>query len=147
MIKDADFTILQGDARKLSSRVRDIDCIVTEPDLGPALRDVPTDAYAAKIVAKLEPLYSGFFENAFNSLKNDSKIVVVIPYFQTRSGRPVVTRFGQRAEEIGFKQVFPFKEEYFETDNESVQNLVCLASLIDVAERHKTGREICVFQK
>jgi tRNA G10 N-methylase Trm11 len=146
-IKDADFTILQGDARRLSSRVRDIDCIVTEPDLGPALRDVPTDAYAAKLVAKLEPLYFSFFENAFNSLKTDGKLVIVIPYFQTRSGKPVITRFGQKAEEIGFKQVFPFKKEYFETDNESVQNLVRLASLVDITERQKTGREIRVFQK
>jgi tRNA G10 N-methylase Trm11 len=146
-IKDADFTILQGDARRLSSRVRDIDCIVTEPDLGPALRDVPTDAYAAKIVAKLEPLYFSFFENAFNSLIPDGTLVIVIPYFQTRSGKPVVTRFGQKAEEIGFKQVFPFKGEHFETDKESVQNLIRLASLIDVTERHKTGREIRVFQK
>jgi tRNA G10 N-methylase Trm11 len=146
-IKDADFTILQGDARRLSSRVREIDCIVTEPDLGPALRDVPTDAYAAKIVAKLEPLYFSFFENAFNSLIPDGTLVIVIPYFQTRSGKPVVTRFGQKAEEIGFKQVFPFKGEHFETDKESVQNLIRLASLIDVTERHKTGREIRVFQK
>ena len=146
-IKDADFTILQGDARRLSSRVRDIDCIVTEPDLGPALRDVPTDAYAAKIVAKLEPLYFSFFENAFNSLIPDGTLVIVIPYFQTRSGKPVVTRFGQKAEEIGFKQVFPFKGEHFETDKESVQNLIRSASLIDVTERHKTGREIRVFQK
>jgi tRNA G10 N-methylase Trm11 len=146
-IKDADFTILQGDARRLTSRVRDIDCIATEPDLGPALRDVPTDAYAARIVAKLEPLYFGFFENAFNSLKTDGKLVVITPYFQTRSGKPTITRFDQKAKDIGFKQVFPLKKEYFETDNESVQNLARLASLVDVAERHKTGREILVFQK
>ena len=146
-IKDSDFTILQGDARRLSSRVRDIDCIATEPDLGPALRDVPTDAYAARIITKLEPLYFGFFEDAFDLLKTDGKLAVVTPYFQTRSGKPIMTRFDQKAEEIGFKQVFPFRKEYFETDNESVQNLIRLASLVDVAERHKTGREIRVFQK
>jgi tRNA G10 N-methylase Trm11 len=146
-IKDSDFTILQGDARRLSSRVRDIDCIATEPDLGPALRDVPTDAYAARIITKLEPLYFGFFEDAFDLLKTDGKLAVVTPYFQTRSGKPIMTRFDQKAEEIGFKQVFPFRKEYFETDNESVQNIIRLASLVDVAERHKTGREIRVFQK
>ena len=146
-LKDVDFTLLQGDARRLSSRVRDVECIATEPDLGPALRDVPTNAYAAKIVAKLEPLYFGFFEDAFKSLKADGRLVVVTPYFQTRSGEPVATRFAEKAEEIGFKRVFPFKEEVFEKKNEAVQNLAGLASFIDVSERHKTGREIHVFQK
>jgi len=146
-LKDVDFILLQGDARKLSSRIRDVDCIATEPDLGPALRDVPTNAYADKIVAKLEPLYFGFLEDAFRSLKAGGRLVFVSPSFQTRSGKPVATRFGAKAEEIGFKRVFPFKKEFFAHDGEAEQNLAGLASLVDVAERHKTGREINVFQK
>jgi tRNA G10 N-methylase Trm11 len=146
-LKDADFTLLQGDARKLSSRVRDVDCIVTEPDLGPALRDVPTNAYADKLVSKLEPLFFSFFEDAFKSLKAEGRLVVVTPYFQTRSGRPVATRFAQKALEIGFKQVYPLKKEFFAHDGEAEQNLASMVSLVDVAERHKTGREIHVFQK
>jgi tRNA G10 N-methylase Trm11 len=124
-----------------------VDCIATEPDLGPALRDVPTNAYAAKIVAKLEPLYFGFFEDAFKSLKAEGRLVVVTPYFQTRSGKPVATRFAEKAAEIGFKQVSPFKKESFAHDGEAEQNLAAMVSLFDVAERHKTGREIHVFQK
>jgi tRNA G10 N-methylase Trm11 len=146
-LKDADFTILQGDARRLSSRVRDVDCIATEPDLGPALRDAPTNSYATKIIAKLEPLYFGFFEDAFNALKADGRLVVVTPCLQTRSGEPVATRFGEKAEEIGFKRVFPLKKEFFAHDGEAEQTLAGLASLIDVAERHKTGREIHIFQR
>ena len=146
-LKEADFTVLQGDARRLSSRVREVDCIATEPDLGPALRDVPTNAYAEKMVAKLEPLFFGFFEDAFKSLKAEGRLVVVTPYFQTRSGRPVVTRFAQKALGIGFKQVYPLKKEFFAHDGEAEQNLAGMVSLVDVAERHKTGREIHVFQK
>ncbi|HJW65542.1 MAG TPA: methyltransferase domain-containing protein [Candidatus Bathyarchaeia archaeon] len=146
-LKEADFTVLQGDARRLSSRVREVDCIATEPDLGPALRDVPTNAYAEKMVAKLEPLFFGFFEDAFKSLKAEGRLVVVTPYFQTRSGKPVATRFVQKAVEVGFKQVSPFKKESFAYDGEAEQNLAGMVSLFDVAERHKTGREIHVFQK
>jgi tRNA G10 N-methylase Trm11 len=139
--------VLQGNALKLSSRIRNVDCIATEPDLGPALRDVPTNAYASKIVAKLEPLYFGFFEDAFRALNVDGRLVVVTPYFQTRSDKPVMTRFAQRAEEIGFKRLCPFNKKHFEKDGEAERNLFGLESLIDLAERHKVGREIQVFQK
>ncbi len=146
-LKDVDFTVLQGDARKLSSRVRNIDCVATEPDLGPALRHTPTDAYAAKIVAKLEPLYFGFLEDAYEVLNPDGKLAIATPYFQTRSGKPVITRFAKKAKEVGFSQVFPFKKEFFTKDTEAERNLAGLASLVDVAERHKVGREIHIFQK
>jgi len=146
-MKEPDFTVLQGDARKLSPRIRNVECIATEPDLGPALRDVPTNAYAAKIVSKLEPLYFGFLEDAFNVLNAGGRLVLVTPCFQTRSGEPVETRFEEKAEQVGFQRVFPFKKEHFACEGEAENNLVDLASLLDVAERHKVGREIHVFQK
>lgn len=146
-LKNADFTVLQGDARKLSPRIRNVDCIATEPDLGPALRDVPTNAYAAKIVAKLEPLFFGFLEDAFDVLNAEGRLVLVTPCFQTRSGEPVATRFAEKAEQVGFRRISPFKKEYFSGDGEAENNLIGLQSLLDVAERHKVGREIHVFQK
>jgi tRNA G10 N-methylase Trm11 len=146
-LKNADFTVLQGDARKLSPRIRNVDSIATEPDLGPALRDVPTNAYAAKIVAKLEPLFFGFLEDAFNVPKAERRLVLVTPCFQTRSGEPVATRFAEKAEQVGFQRVSPFKKEYFAKEGEAESNLIGLQSLLDVAERHKVGREIHVFQK
>jgi tRNA G10 N-methylase Trm11 len=146
-LEQADFTVLQGDARKLSTRVRNIDCIATEPDLGPALRNIPTKAYAARIITKLEPLFFGFLEDAFKVLSPEGRLAIVTPYFQTRSGESVATRFAEKAKEVGFKQVFPFKKEFFAKDGEAERNLVGLASLVDVAERHKVGREIHIFQK
>jgi tRNA G10 N-methylase Trm11 len=146
-LKDADFTVLQADARKLSSKVRNVDCIATEPDLGPALRHAPTKAYAAKIVAKLEPMYFGFLEDAVNVLNPGGRLAIVTPCFQTRSGEPVETRFAQKAEEIGFMRVLPFKREFFAKEGEAENKLAGLSSLVDIAERHKVGREIHVFQK
>ncbi len=146
-LKSASFTVLQGDARKLSPRIRNVDCIATEPDLGPALRDNPTNVYAAKIVTKLEPLFFSFLEDAFEVLGHKGRLVLVTPYFQTRSGKPVPTRFAEKAEEIGFKRLFPFKKEHFPKEDEAENRLIGLTSIVDVAERHKVGREINVFQK
>ncbi len=146
-LKGADFVVLQGDARKLSSRVRNVDCIATEPDLGPALRHTPTNTYAAKIIIKLEPLYFDFLEDAYNMLNDNGRLVLVTPYFQTRSGETVATRFVEKAEEIGFRRVFPLRGEFFEKISEAEQKLAALTSLIDVAERHKVGREIHIFEK
>jgi hypothetical protein len=56
-------------------------------------------------------------------------------------------RFGEKAEEFGFKRVYPFKMEFFEKNGEAEQKLAALTSLVDVAERHKVGREIHIFQK
>ena len=43
-LHNAEFRVLQGDIGRLPEKVGQemIDCIVTEPDLGPALREVPT---------------------------------------------------------------------------------------------------------
>ena len=62
ILKDADFRVVQGDVGRLAQKIgqETVDCIVTEPDLGPALRQVPTGPYALKIIQKLEPLYFRF---------------------------------------------------------------------------------------
>lgn len=146
-LKKADFVVLQGDARKLSYRVRNVDCVATEPDLGPALQHIPTNNYAAKIISKLEPLYFEYLKDAYNMLNDNGRLVMVTPYFQTRSGETVTMRFGEKAEEFGFKRVYPFKMEFFEKNGEAEQKLAALTSLVDVAERHKVGREIHIFQK
>jgi hypothetical protein len=72
---------------------------------------------------------------------------VITPYFQTRSGEPAGTHFVEKAKEVGFKQVFPFREKFFAKDSGTERNLVDLVSFVDVSERHKVGREIHIFQK
>ena len=65
-LEDAEFRVVQGDVGRVGAEnwARNGDCIVTEPDLGPALRQVPTGPYALKIIQKLEPLYFTFVEEA-----------------------------------------------------------------------------------
>jgi tRNA G10 N-methylase Trm11 len=147
-LKEAEFTVLPGDARRLKDKiVQEVDCIVTEPDLGPALRHVATTPYATKIIGELEPLYYSFLEEAYNLLKGDGRLVLVAPYIKTRSGKPVTMRIGEEAVKTGFKKVYLFQRRIFAEDSGVQENLMEMASFVDVEERHKIGREIHIFQK
>lgn len=148
-LENAEYRIIQGDVHKLSQKIgwEQVDCIATEPDLGPALRQMPTTSYAVRIAEKLEPLYHGLLEEAYKVLKSSGRLVLVSPYIKTRSGNPVTMRIEEKAVEIGFELVYPFKREFFAEDAAVPENLIAMASLIDAEERHKIGREIHVFQK
>jgi tRNA G10 N-methylase Trm11 len=147
-LKEVEYAVVQGDACRLAGKLgEEVDCIATEPDLGPALRQVPTMPYAAKIVAKLEPLYYSFLKEAYRILKKGGRLVVVTPYMRTRSGRPVTMPVGEKAISIGFKRVYPFQEKVFAEDVDVKEEMAKMASFVDAEERHKVGREIHVFQK
>jgi tRNA G10 N-methylase Trm11 len=148
-LENAEYRVLQGDVRRLSQKIgwEQVDCIATEPDLGPALRQVPTTSYAMRIVGKLEPLYYGLLEEAYKVLKSDGRVVLVSPCIKTRSGKPVTMGVEEKALEIGFERVYPFKRGLFAEDIVVPEKLMAMASFVDAEERHKVGREIHVFQK
>jgi tRNA G10 N-methylase Trm11 len=148
-LENADYRVLQGDVRRLSQKIgwEQVDCIATEPDLGPALRQVPTTSYAVRIVGKLEPLYYGLLEEAYKVLKSAGRLVLVSPYIKTRSGKPVTMGVEEKALEIGFERVYLFKRRLFAEETAVPEKLMTMASFVDVKERHKIGREIYVFQK
>jgi tRNA G10 N-methylase Trm11 len=147
-LKDADYTILHGDARHLADLLHEeIDCIATEPDLGPALRQVPTTSYARRIIEKLWPLYSDFLREAYAVLKKDGRLVMVTPYVKTRSGEPVTMHIEQEAKDVGFRICYPFQRHDFEEEGNLLTCLTSTTSFVEVAERHKIGREILILQK
>jgi tRNA G10 N-methylase Trm11 len=147
-LEKPEYTILQGDARRLTDKLKGrVDCIATEPDLGPALRQIPTTPYATKIIAKLEPLYYSFLEEAYKTLKENGRLALVTPYIRTRSGRPVTMPIVEKAIATGFERVYPFQREIFARDVEVKEKLAETASFVDAEIRHKIGREIHVFQK
>jgi tRNA G10 N-methylase Trm11 len=148
-LENAEYRVLQGDVRKLSQKVglEQVDCIATEPDLGPALRQVPTTSYARRIVGKLEPLYHGLLEEAYTVLKSSGRLVLVSPYFKTRSAKPVTMGVGEKASELGFERVYTFERDFFAEDTVVPERLMAMTSFVDVGERHKVGREIHVFRK
>jgi tRNA G10 N-methylase Trm11 len=148
-LRDGEFRVLKGDALRLRSIVgSNIDCIVTEPDLGPALKDVPTSPYAQKIIDKLTPLYSGFLEQAHEVLREGGRLVLVTPCLRTRAGKPITMRTENMAQDIGFAMIYPFgKKEVFESYDYVKEDMRIMRRFVDMTERHKTGREIHVFQK
>jgi tRNA G10 N-methylase Trm11 len=148
-LEKAEYRVLQGDVRKLSAKVgqEQVDCVATEPDLGPALRQVPTTSYATRLVERLEPLYHVFLMQAYRVLRSDGRLVVVSPYVKTRSGQPVTMRLEEKALAIGYKRVQPFQRAFFAEETAASEKLTALGSLVDVEERHKIGREIHIFQK
>jgi tRNA G10 N-methylase Trm11 len=148
-LENAEYRVLQGDVHKLSQKIGwdQVNCVATEPDLGPALRQVPTTSYASRIAEKLEPLYYSLLKEAYKVLKKKGRLALVAPYIKTRSGKPVTIRIEEKAGEIGFEKVYPFERRFFAEETEVPEKLTALASLVDVEERHKVGREIHVFQK
>ncbi|MCW4010859.1 MAG: hypothetical protein NWF05_09610 [Candidatus Bathyarchaeota archaeon] len=145
-LADADYAVVQGDARDLRRKIREVDCVATEPDLGPALREVPTEPYAEKIVSSLKPLFEDFLVSAHGVMWAGSYLAVVTPYIKTRSGKAVTMNIGKMAQSVGFKAVAPFREVAFVGDAADFP-LRDLTSFVDVDERHKIGREISIFQK
>jgi tRNA G10 N-methylase Trm11 len=148
-LPNADFRVIEGNVASLTKRIgfETIDCIVTEPDLGPPLKQIPTTPYAGKVIEKLEPLFFGFIEEAFNVLRKNGRLVLVTPYIVARSGEIVTMKIIQKAEEVGFKAVKPFGKDAYGENPFLKENLAELASLVESDERHKIGREIHIFQK
>ena len=133
-LEDAEFRVVQGDVTKLAEKVgqETVDCIVTEPDLGPALRQVPTGPYAQKIIEKLEPLFFSLVDQAYKVLKKDGRLVVVTPYIITRSGQSVTMPIAEKLENKGFKLVQPFSEDMFSQNAREHEELVSMRSLVEV---------------
>jgi tRNA G10 N-methylase Trm11 len=148
-LAEAEFRVVQGDVGRLAQKVgqENVDCIVTEPDLGPALRQVPTGPYAQKIIQKLEPLFFGFAENAYRVFKGGGRLALVTPYIVTRSGQAVTMPIGQKLESLGFKRVQPFTADMFDGQVKGCEELLELHSLVEMDERHLIGREIHIYQK
>jgi tRNA G10 N-methylase Trm11 len=148
-ISGADFRIIQGDVERLAEKVgvESVDCVVSEPDLGPALRETPTGPYAQKIIEKLEPLFLGFIEEAYRVLKIGGRLVVATPFIRTRSREAVTMPIDEKLKEVGFKRVYAFTDDMFSPQAPEHGRLMGSPSLVEMDERHKIGREIHILQK
>jgi tRNA G10 N-methylase Trm11 len=147
-LKEAKYTIMLGDARSLTDKIVEetVDCIVTEPDLGPALRHFPTEAYARRIADKLKPMYCDFLGGAYRALRVGGRLVLVAPLIKTRSETFVNLNLEEKAKVMGFRIIHPFQKEIFVNDTQ-VEELTKMSSFIDMEKRHKIGREINILQK
>jgi len=103
--------------------------------------------HAEKVIEKLEPLFFGFVQEAYKVLKPEGRLVLVTPFMRTRSGQAVTMPIAEKALETGFSVVKPFVKENFKQTHVGKEDLSALESLVEIDERHKTGREIHVFRK
>lgn len=148
-IQGAEFRVLQGNVERLAEKVglESVDCVVSEPDLGPALRESPTGPYAQRIIEKLEPLFLGFIEEAYRVLKPNGRLVVATPFIRTRSREAVTMPIDEKLRGVGFKRVYAFTDDMFSSETPEHGRLMGTASLVEIDERHKIGREIHILQK
>jgi len=148
-LADADFRVVQGDVNKLIEKIgqETVDCIVCEPDLGPALRQIPTGPYAEKIIHKLEPLYLGFVEQAFGALKPGGRLALVTPFIKTRAKQSITMPIDEKLKQLGFKQIYAFSKNMFSQSAGGLERLVNTGSLVEMDERHLIGREIHILEK
>ena len=148
-LEDTEFRVVQGNVGRLAEKIgqETVDSIVTEPDLGPALRQIPTGPYASKIIQKLEPMYFTFVEEAYRVLQKGGRLVLVTPYIITRSGQSVTMPIGEKLENLGFRRIQPFSKDTFSKDAIGLEELVGVSSLLEIDEQHKICREIHIYQK
>lgn len=81
------YRLIQSDARQLNQYISSIDCVATEPYLGPFLKRYPSDGEARRIVAELLPLYQEVLTHLLRITKK--KIVFITPRFRTNTKKEV----------------------------------------------------------
>ena len=80
-----EFHIFQSDVKKILTKLKlkSIDAIVTEPELGPLLKKLPNEKEARKIITNLISIYSPFFKIASELLKPNGRLVIILPKIRT----------------------------------------------------------------
>jgi tRNA G10 N-methylase Trm11 len=137
-LQDLDKKIMRMDATKLSKAFgpKSIDAIVTEPNLGPALKIAPGQNKAEGILRGLKPLYQKSLQEFSFVLKPGGRVCMVLPRFEfgEHFAHPEALKLAARA---GLKPVDILKKH----------NIQGSFPYVDKEQRHKTIREIWVFEK
>jgi len=137
-LQDLEKRIMKLDATKLSKvfEPRSIDAIVTEPNLGPALKIPPDQNKAEGILRGLKPLYQKSLQEFSAILKPGGRVCMVLPRFEfgEHFAHPEALKMAAKA---GLRPVDILKK----------YNIQGSFPYVDKEERHKTIREIWVFEK
>ncbi len=130
--------IRQGDATKLSRLFRpgSIDLIVTEPNLGPALKLQPDRNRAERILRGLKPLYDKSLKEFSLVLKPKGRVCMVFPRFE----------FGKHFSHLEAEKLAG-KSGMEPVNVLKSHSLPGTFPYVDKEERHRTIREIWVFSK
>ncbi len=137
-IKNIENKIRAGDARKLSSYFAEnsVDAIVSEPNLGPPLKERPDYETAKRIIESLNPLYGKAVSEMVKILKPKKRIVITSPVFMVKE-KPVGIDMNEISGKNGCLLIDPLRE----------YGISHKFPLMDYEERHNTLRQINVMEK
>ncbi|MDP3916978.1 MAG: DNA methyltransferase [Nanoarchaeota archaeon] len=108
--------VIRLDVGNMSKSTKNIDCIATEPYLGPYLRKLPKEQEARKIAEELSKLYEKFLRESSKMLKKGSKIAVIIPTFKTRDNKLIRVGFQSMIKKYNFDIFQPLKNNIIPLD-------------------------------
>lgn len=145
-LKSSVIRIFHSDARAISEHVRGgyISTIVTEPHLGPALRQRATKESATKKKNELEALYYSAFLDLTKFLRTNSKVVIVWPVFilsNLKTGLMYIDLI-EKLEKLGFYLEMPFAKEL---KKHAMGGETTRGTFIYGRPQQKVWREILVF--
>ena len=114
-IKNSPKTLV-SDISQLSKKVKSVDCIATEPYLGPYIKKLPTEMEAREIAKDISRLYNNFLKEASKILKTGSKVAVIVPAFKTRDSKTIRIGFQNMLKIHNFKIHQPLKNKLIPLD-------------------------------
>jgi len=94
------YRLIQGDAVRLREYVKKVECVVTEPPLGPYLKRRPSSSKAKRILRSLAGLYDSVL-GEFSGMV-EKRVVILIPRIRARR-KELGMDFLKIAEEHGFQ--------------------------------------------
>ncbi|MDP4012566.1 MAG: hypothetical protein Q8R00_03090 [Candidatus Nanoarchaeia archaeon] len=123
--------LIKGDARKLSTNIKEIESVASEPYMGPYWERIPSEEEANKVIKELSLLYLALLKDLKNVLKG--KIAIIIPRFKTKGGRREID-INSIITAAGFRLYQPVKAismplPYFETKSRLERFIYVLESV------------------
>ncbi|TFG20904.1 MAG: methyltransferase domain-containing protein [Promethearchaeota archaeon] len=133
------FEVMQSDVRKLDEKIpkSSIDTIVTEPELGPFLKNIPTYNEVQSIIKSLEDIYISTFRVVDTLLKPDGTFIMVLPQIEATNGKVAQVNIQSLTQGTRLKSISSLS---------NIDNIISFP-LYYKETWHRIGRLIYLFQK
>ena len=93
------FHLINADAAHLTKHLKQlIDAVVTEPYMGPYIRNYPTMMQGRTLIQELTDLYADVLDQCQRILLKDKYVVIIIPRIKTKEGTTLFIAFDRIAE-------------------------------------------------
>jgi tRNA G10 N-methylase Trm11 len=113
-----DFKVFKGDSSKINQFLPlKINCVASEPYLGPYFKTYPKKGEVIKVVKELNGLYMSFFANLKKVLEKNGRVVMIMPVFRASNKKTYRLDLDKIFRKAGFKIAsldeiqFPLKYE------------------------------------